>query len=808
VTPVLFLVVLATSGALAGAQQLLEFQTPPREILELVDVEMPPQVMVDPANRVVATLARPVFKSLAELAEDELRLAGVRINPAAFNRSRTRYHTGVGLLEIASGKAIPVVGLPSPVRVEYVEFSPRGRFMALAEVAQDGLALWVVDLADGTARRLTGPVLNAVLDRPCQWLPDESGLLCRFRSQGAASPALRRLPAGPTVQEAVGRPAPGRTYQDLLASAADAARFEFYTTASVVRVGLDGSAAEILPPAIYRSVRVAPGGAYLLVETVGRPFSYQFPYDRFPYRVHVATLSGASVAVLADKPLQDSIPIAFGATEAGPRAFRWRDDQPATVAWVEALDGGDPAVTADRRDRLYQLAAPFDGTPRALCSTRNRLRSVTWGAERLAAVTDSWRKDRSVKVYLIDPSRETPAPHPLFDYSSQDLYGQPGSFVTATNGFGREVLLLGRGGRVAYLEGEGHSPEGSRPFLDELDVAKGTTRRLWRADGTSTYETLIRVLDLEKGQLLTRIESPTDYPDIYVRTLGGDRAPRRLTAFPNPFAAFAGVHKEKIHYTRADGVALSGDLYLPAGYDRERDGRLPMLLEAYPIEFKDPDAAGMVRGSPHEFISLSWGSPVFWAARGYAVLDNAQFPIVGAGDAEPNDTYVEQLVANAAAAIKAVTDLGVVDPQRVAVMGHSYGAFMTANLLAHSDLFAAGIARSGAYNRTLTPFGFQAEERTFWEARDVYMKMSPFAHADRIGAPLLLIHGEADNNSGTFTMQSERLFAALKGLGGTARLVLLPFESHGYAARENILHMLWEMDTWLERYVKHAGEAK
>jgi dipeptidyl aminopeptidase/acylaminoacyl peptidase len=389
---------------------------------------------------------------------------------------------------------------------------------------------------------------------------------------------------------------------------------------------------------------------------------------------------------------------------------------------------------------------------------------------------------------------------------AEDLYAQPGNFATAPNSFGRYTLLFSGDKSKLYLQGEGFSPEGNRPFLDEYAVKTGKTRRLWRADGLKTYEGIVDLLDLKGRTLLVRIESPTDYPNYYIRRFDSKQPPRQITFFENPYKSLAGVSKQLINYKRQDGVDLRGILYLPAGYDAKRDGRLPMLMEAYPVEYKDKSAAGQVDTSPYQFVFLYWGSPVFWVTRGYAVLENAAFPIVGQGKEEPNDTYVEQLVMDGKAAIDAVDKMGVVDPKRVGVMGHSYGAFMTVNLLAHSDLFAAGIARSGAYNRSLTPFGFQAEERTYWQAQSLYQRMSPFNYADKINEPLLLIHGDADNNPGTFTLQSERLFQAVKGLGGTARLVLLPYESHGYAARENILHMLWEMDTWLEKYVKGAGK--
>jgi dipeptidyl aminopeptidase/acylaminoacyl peptidase len=391
----------------------------------------------------------------------------------------------------------------------------------------------------------------------------------------------------------------------------------------------------------------------------------------------------------------------------------------------------------------------------------------------------------------------------LFDRNYQDNYNDPGSFLTDKNEWGENTLVIHK--NTLYLTGTGHSEEGTRPFFREFNLKTKEVKELWRADGTETLEQISKVIDPKNGVLLTRIESSNVFPNYFIRNTKKRIAPQQITFFPNPFESLKGVHKELITYQREDGVELSATLYLPDSYDREKKEKLPMVMWAYPREFKDAASAGQVTTSPHEFTAPYYGSPVFWVTRGYVILDGAAFPIIGEGNEEPNDTFREQLVANAKAAIDAVDELGYIDRTRVAVGGHSYGAFMTANLLSHSDLFAAGIARSGAYNRTLTPFGFQSEERSYWEAPEVYNAMSPFMHADKMKTPLLLIHGEADNNSGTYPLQSERYFNALKGLGATSRLVFLPKESHGYVARESILHMLWEQDEWLEKWVKNKG---
>ena len=786
-----------------AAQENVPFRTPPEEIRTLVDAPLPPSVLVDPAGARLVLLDLPGYKTLAELAEPELRLAGLRINPKSHNRARLNVTTGISVKEIASGKSARVEGLPASPRIQWTRFSPKGTFFSFVQCDDDGLSLWVVDLGAAKASRVTPASVSAVLDFPYQWLPDESGLLVHVRPSLAPFAGAAPLPAGPVVKVATGKKAPARTFQDLLKSENDEKTFAYYATTEVRRFALDGTSAAVLPPAIRRSVRPSPDGKWILATTVVPPFSYRFPVQRFGYRVDVLDASGKKAATLVEKPVQDSIPVAFDATEAGRRAFGWRDDAPATVSFAEAQDGGDPANDVPFRDRLFLLEAPFDGAPKAFARTRNRFQDVTWGEGGLAVLSDFRWKDRNTKTYLVKADGGDAEPKVLFDLSSENLYALPGDFVTKTDGRGRPLLLASRDGKRLFLSGEGYSPEGNRPFLDAYEVATGKTTRLWRADGTTTYERIVRVLDAERGVLLTRVEGSKQFPNYLLRNTRARIAPQAVTSFENPFKPLESVTTRKVRYKRADGVDLAGDLHLPPGYDPKRDGRLPLLLEAYPTEYKDKAAAGMVDSSPHAFVRPSWGSPVFWALRGYAVLENAQFPIVGEGEKEPNDTFVEQLVANAKAAIDALEKEGIVDPRRCAVTGHSYGAFMTANLLAHSGLFAAGIARSGAYNRSLTPFGFQAEERTYWQAREVYARVSPFDAADRIDEPILLIHGEADNNPGTFTLQSERLFEAIQGLGGRARLVLLPYESHGYAARENILHMLWEQDAWLETWVKN-----
>ena len=810
VPPLLLLIGLAFAKT-SLAQEALTYQEPPAVIAALADAEPAPRVLVDEAREHAVLLYRDNFATIAELAEEELRLAGLRIDPRTNIGSRTRYYTDVRVMPFGEPDAEPrpVTGLPAEPRLANLEWSPDQRYVAMTHTAAERTEAWVLDVAAAEARRLADVAVNANLGDPLTWLPGAGALLVKTVA-AEREPLIdtdAAVPTGPTVSVSDGRKAQNRTYQDLLSDAADEHNFEQLALSALVRVGLDGATADWAPAAMYADVSASPDGAYVLAERVKRPFSYLVPYYRFASETTVhAAADGAAVATAADVPLIEDLPKGFMAVREGRRSFAWRDDRPATLVFAEALDGGDPANDSlPHRDRVSLLAAPFTGEPTELLRTRDRFSGIDWGGDELAVAYDYWWDTRNTRTYAFDPSEPAAEPRVLFDRNYQDRYSDPGDFVMRRNEAGREVLALD--GDRAFLLGEGYTPEGQFPFLDALELSDGTTERLYRSPYRDRLEEL---LDYEPDaeELLVRIESPADYPNYYLRDLGpraGADSLVAVTDFDNPFAAVAGAHKRVLSYRRDDGLPLSGTLYLPPDYDTTSGERLPLVMWAYPREFKDRSSAGQTTANPNAFTYPYYGSPVYWVLRGYAVLDGASFPIVGAGDEEPNDTFREQLVANAAAAIDALDSMGYVDPARVGVGGHSYGAFMVANLLSHSDLFAAGVARSGAYNRTLTPFGFQSEQRDYWEAPEVYYTMSPFMHADKMKTPLLLVHGEADNNSGTYPMQSERYFNALKGLGAPVRLVMLPRESHGYRARESVMHLLWEQDQWLERYVKNAG---
>lgn len=796
------------------------YRLPPEPLQAIVDAPRAPALSLSPRRDTAAVVQTPALPGIAEVAQPELKLAGLRINPRTYAGSRFSFGTGLSLLDIASHEESTIAGLPPDLRLSDLSWSPDQRHLAFTHVAlNDGVGgvgvdtgaveLWLVDIAARRARKLSPQPLSAVLTRGFNWLPDSSGLLVHWRPVGIGKPPQASgVPSGPILQdsEADGAVRQLRTYQDLLRNEDDARLFEYYITVQMVLLNLDGKARPIGEPGQFSRTSVAPGGEYLLTQSVTRPYSYIVTASSFGERVEVRDLHGMLLHTVANLPLEEGLPPGNDAVSSGVRHVSWRADAPASLVWAEAQDGGDPAreVPDGVRDLVYLHAAPFHAPPLVLARLSMRYGGVAWGREDVALVNERWHKTRQYRQWMIAPGHLSTPPELIHAGSYEDRYNSPGSPVMRADASGFPRLLIGPNTTI-LLDGAGATPDGDRPFLDRLSLTTREKTRLFQSQAPY-FENVAAVLNDDGTLLLTTRESPLERPNYYLRDLAkpDDRQLRALTHYPHPTPQLRDIHKEQIRYPRHDGVELTATLMLPPGYDAARDGPLPLLMWAYPQEFKSAGAASQTTGSPYRFNAVSYWGPAAYLAMGYAVLDNPSFPIIGNGEEEPNDTYLAQLVADAEAAVEEVVRRGVGDRERLAIGGHSYGAFMTGNLLAHTRLFRAGIARSGAYNRTLTPFGFQSEERPYWQAPAVYQAMSPFNHADRIKDAMLLIHGAEDSNSGTFPLQSERMFQAIKGLGGTARLVMLPNESHAYRARESIMHMLYETNAWLEKYVKNA----
>ncbi|MDR1601930.1 MAG: prolyl oligopeptidase family serine peptidase [Tannerella sp.] len=787
-------------GCCLTTAQDVAYKLPPREIQDIALAKLPPSVMISNDNKWLLMLDRVPFLSVEELAQPEYKLAGTRVT-GLFGPSRREGYSGVHLLDIKTKEKSAITGLPANLHILEAEWSPASSHLALVLRGNDGYYLWLVSIADRQARQASNRRLNLTSGRVrISWLGETEVVVPTVPSSTGTFPEPPRVPGGPLVQTSDGKATPARTYQDLLKNPYDETLFDYLFTAQLMKISPEGETA-IGNPAIYSQVSLSPDRQYLLTTTVDRPYSYIVPMQSFPQTVSVITADGRRVKELLKHPM---IPDGMGYDTSSPypRNYSWRADKPASLYWTEALDEGNPRKNpVPFMDAVYQLAAPFDGEKQLLVKTEFRSMGIQWCDDTFALIRESSRRTRRIKTYSFAPSKPEQAREPVFDISTDDGYANPGIPVTVRNAFDRSILYTDKHHGELLMTAQGASPEGDMPYLSRYNLKTKKNTILWRCTAPY-YENIVDIIDPAGLKFITArqsIEEPINY---FVHDAKKKTA-YALTSFLNPYPQLKGMKVEKMQYKRADGVDLTATLYTPPGYDKAKDGRLPVLMWAYPREYRSADDASQVRGSKYLFTTVSYRSPVFWVTRGYAVMDNVEMPIVGSNGAEPNDNFIEQMTMNAEAATKLIYDTGVGDTSRMAVGGHSYGGFMTANLLTHTHLYKAGIARSGAYNRSLTPFGFQAETRTYWEAPEVYYDMSPFNYANQLSGALLLVHGEHDNNTGTFPIQSERLFAAIKGHGGISRLVILPYESHAYSAKENILHLLYEVDTWLDKYVKN-----
>ena len=772
-----------------------DYKIPPDVIRSLIEADPQPTISLTKDGDLGLVLNRDGYQSIDELAKDELRIAGTRLDPVRYTSSRMTYYKSFSLLYINSGENISV-DFPFNGKFSFFQWSPDEEKIAFTNTTDDGVELWVLDIKSKTSKKVSDRYINDILNSPFQWYNSSDELLVSLRSN-KKKPIISSVPSGPIIQETTDQNAPSRTYQDLIKNKNDEIHFEHYASVELHKMSLNGSS-EMIQNGMIKDFDLSPDNEFLMTKTITKPFSYLVPYYRFPYVVDVKNLVSGTVSLIADIPLDEVRPKGFDATRPGKRSVSWRNDLGSELYWVEANDGGDPKVITENRDIVYTLSSPFTSEKKELVRTKLRFRNIIWGTGNEALLGERLWKNRNEITSLIDTDSRTIV-KTLFDRQYDDIYSDPGSPVLISNKFNRNVLEIKK--NSVYMIGQGGSPEGYRPFLSQLNLKTLENNILFRSEAPY-YERPIKLAGNNLNNLITSRESKTDNPNYFIRNLSSKDI-KQITFFENPYKKLEQLKKEVINYKRDDGIDLSSIVYTLESYNPNEEGRLPVLIWAYPREYTSKKVASQVRNSPYRFTRISYGSPIFWALRGYAVMASTEMPIVGFDGDQPNDSFRDQLVMNAKAAIDKISDMGIGDRDRVGVGGHSYGAFMTANLLAHSDLFAAGIARSGAYNRTFTPFGFQREERTYWEAPELYNYMSPFMHADKVNEPILLIHGEEDNNSGTFPVQSIRFFNAIKGHGGTSKLVMLPKESHGYRAKESILHMLYEMDSWLEKYVKN-----
>jgi dipeptidyl aminopeptidase/acylaminoacyl peptidase len=777
------------------------YKQPPQNVMDVLNAPVTPSSSLSPAKDKML-LATPLrYPPISELAQPMLRLAGLRINPNTNGQHRQPYAVSLSLKNISDGKETPI-SLPQGAQVISPNWSADGKYIAFGNQTPAGIELWILDTTSGKAKILKNVKVNTAFGR-FDWMPDQRSLLVNLvPTKRGVAPSVSAVPTEPSIQETAGKSGAVQTFQDLLKSPNDEKLFDYYATSQLAVVSIDGKMREIGQPAIFDAADISPDGQHILTSRIQRPYTYLFTAQRFPKEVEVWDLQGKMVYKVASVPLQDNLPVQ--GVPVGRRGYGWHPTESATIVWAEALDEGNPRNKVTPRDKLMKISAPFSAQPTEIVKIEQRYQGRAFGEKNGLMLFFDYDRDTQMRRIFSINFNDPSAPKLVSNLNTNDRYNDIGTPVLKTLPNGKSVILQNESD--IFLTGTGSSPEGDRPFLRRMSLQTLQPVEIWRS-GNTEFESFVALMDENGTRFLTRKESPLDPPNIYLRSACSPEAncklaePRKLTNFTDPTPQLRGITKRLVKYKRADGVDLSFTLYLPPNY--KEGTRLPTVVWAYPQEFTDASTAGQVSGSTNRFTSIGGYSHLFFVLQGYAVLDDTTMPVVG-DPLTVNDTFIKQITDSSKAAIDKAVELGVTDPERVGVGGHSYGAFMTANLLAHSDIFRAGIARSGAYNRTLTPFGFQSERRNFWEAKEVYQNLSPFFYADKIKEPILMIHGEADNNTGTFPIQSERLYAALQGTGGTARLVLLPHESHGYAAKESTEHALFEMINWFDKYVKNA----
>lgn len=851
---VLSLLTLLLPAGIAFAQSAREgseegYRIPPKEMADIILAPATPTVSFSPLKNKFAIFQINNLPTNQEQSREDVRLAGQRVLTSINSPLVKSVITQIEIRTLPGQPGFQgiVKGFDPGANILHCKWSPDGNSLAAAVEKADGVYLWIVDVNTGIARACSDRRLNLFFGPELfQWTPDSksvtAALIPKDRPQ---TPKARgkEFPATPTVQESSGQKSGVRTYQDLLTDQYDEYLFDYYATSSLAAVSTDGTVRTIGKDAIYTYYDYSPDGQYMLVRRVYRPYSYQVGYNQFPNSLELWNKDGALVDTIMTRRT-----LSVGGGRESDRdarsGFAWRPDKPASLYWYEnhtvAADTSAKAAPADAADaadaagkdttarkpksktyaKLMEWNAPFADKAEAIFYPDFRIRRIFWCDSDDIFVSITNDKEKKDELYFIRDFAKRPRPANdddtaslvktasldlVYSTKSRDLYASEGTLVTVANPFGKQIVYSPDRYATVYFSNPGYAREGAHPRITRFDLKKKAFSTVWSCRDPY-YESPAEFIDLKKGVFITQRESRTEFPNYYLLDGFGKKS-TQLTSFTSPIeSTVKGIDKQLVEYYREDSVLLRGTLYTPAGYDGKEP--LPLFIWAYPAEYRDRQLAEQWNGSPNKYTVIPRNSILMIVPMGYAVLNDASFPILGDEKTEPNDNYVKDLVNNARAAIRKVAEMGVGDSTRVAVGGHSYGAFMTANLLAHSDLFAAGIARSGAYNRTLTPFGFQNEGRTYWKARDVYTEMSPFTYADKIKSPILLVHGLDDNNPGTFTIQSMRLYAAIQGNGGTARLVLLPFESHGYSSRENLLHLGWETYNHLEKYVKNRKSGK
>lgn len=792
------ILILFISGLCVFAQKQSGYKLPSEKIVKLFNAEAFPDNFISPTGEFMLQAFGSKFLTIADLAQSEIALAGLSVNPVENGRSRELYADSLIITNLKTGKDILVSDLPSNSKLQNFIWSPNGKYIAFTHRVKLGYELWILDVSKRKAFKITESFVNTVMPiNPIVWVDGGEWLVFTSVIQGnSANPIRDNLPRSPFVKESSGKKSTPQAYSNLLKDEIDKDLFEYYATSQLIKISIKKEQYPIGIPSIFKEINMSPDFRFMMVKMIHKPFSYSVSYNNFPYKVEIWDNDGNLFRELFDIPLVKSIPKGLGAVRKGPRNINWRGDKPATLYWVRALDGGNPNKSSVVRDRLYLFDFPFDGKGSGSITFKNRFEYIKWGKNDFAICSELNWSTRTEFISSFNPDDDNVEKQLIFEYNIQDKYNHPGVFMTVKNLAGYKVLKFDDKEKSLYISGKGAAPDGNKPFVDIFDIKTLEKKRLWQSNNPY-YESPIEFVDASKEMILTKRESKSDAPNYFSRNLKNGVV-SQITSYPNPYTQLVTMRVELIKCRRNDGVQLSGMLYTPPGYTIG-DGMLPVLVWAHPSYYISKDLAGQIDDSPNKFTEIGWNSPLFWVDRGYAVLDNFTIPIVY----ESNDSsslYTSQIVSGAQAMVHCLDSLGIADINRIAIGGSGFGASVAVNLLAHTDLFAAGIARDGVYNSTLTPFGFYGEQRTFWEAKSIYMDMSPFNISDKIDKPLLLIHGNVSSNFES--LQSKQMYTAVKGNGGKVRLVTLPLEDENYIAKESVLHMLWEIDNWLTRNLK------
>ncbi len=774
-----------------------EFKLPSKKIMDVFNA--PRSSYLSPISKTKLAIEYDylIYPTLETISKPFLKLAGKKIDASLNSIVGKRPYHSLRIKNFENDEIYPVT-IPKTEYVIEFKTSQNKKYLSYLSVGKDGIYLNIFSLTTFKHIYKSDFKINNTNNYlAMNWGVDgESMILSIIPNDRGSVPKKTAKDISPLTKESYGKISKVRTYTNLLKSEFDEKLFDYYFTSQMIKLDFkENKITKLGEPAIFRDFSLSPDGEFYLTKIVQKPYSYSVPSFRFGYKYEIWNSDGLSIKEIISKPVQDQIPT-WG-VETGMRYLNWISTENSTLYWAEAQDGGDPKAKVEYRDFLYKFESPFDKNYSLFKKVKERFGGISWFKEKGKYIFSENDYDKEWTIERIsDLYDQNFKDRKILDISWNDKYGNPGDLLTEKNSRGYDIILENSGD--LFYKGRGATKKGNFPFVDRVkkDDFKNKERIFLASE--NSYEIFRGFYNSDFEKLIIRRETKTDPRNYFIHDIRS-KTKTKITNYIDHTPEIRKIRKELVTYQREDSLLLSGTLYYPIGYEKGK--KYPLLIWAYPQEYRDASQASQVSGSDNKFTSFWASSPLYALLDGYIVLHNAAMPVVG-DVIERNNTFGEQIKMNAKAAIDFLDNKEIIDRERVAVGGHSYGAFMTANLLIYSDLFKAGIARSGAYNRSLTPFGFQSERRSYWEAKDFYNKVSPFMNAEKIKTPLLLVHGQKDSNSGTYPIQSERLFDAIKGNGGTVKLVMLPYEDHGYYARESNLHVIAETMEWLNKYLK------